>query len=1021
MRGQFMRTKTIKTYLLSILLMAAGMLCMPMSSYAALPGTTCATAIPLGDNYKDTISGPSSVWYTATTFDLPLTVYFAPENETDPAPLVEMDFSCTSGVYEDSIICSLFCTNSGSGIQFDMPHRPSLTSDTLGDGTFVYYLSMGKSYRDLLLKMGIDYNVTVYVKVTYYSAGVISIAPDDLFSNCMDGHKFMHYGDTVQVVANDKDRHVVVPYVQWQEDSIRYIWEGTEDVMAVVGYECGYDPTDYTTEVILDRPTLKAPKDTFKMTSEELKYYVSQAESQAGMFYAKFYTTGTGIMKIEQVPMDPPSGGATLLKFDKPVVIAANDTNALYAIPYSWDTTVIFTTPTDHIFRMYVGTSSDFYTKDAIATYQFSKNESGHWLGLLADEMEALLDQRVGNYLYVRFECTAKTTLTPAIWDASYCMTNAIEIKRPSTTLKVQKGTYGAVYYRFYYSEWSGGDMTFSWTDSNGDCPTIIGDTCTFGTSQYDSHRIGYKKIAKNKSWTIPAANVADWAEYVDADGYLYVRFNPSYAGQMTVSTTAPDEEDPVCEPTTGDTTANGCNSFVWYGTTYTESGDYTRVLTNACGLDSTVTLHLTITPSYQITLPDTTVCDEYVWGDTTITTGGTYTRYLKTASGCDSILTQTVTVNQSSRQTDIVTAYETYTWVDGVTYTSSTKGNSYEKVNESGCPLYLTLDLTIRHIHYDTLRQSVCPNELPYVWRNQPYTEAGTYTADTVKSTASVTDTLYTLVLAVKAATASEESQSACSTYTWNGTTYTESGDYTYQTQNAAGCDSTATLLLTINQPTTSEETVKVSNSYTWHGQTYTSSGNYTWTTTNAAGCDSIVTLHLTIVPPVSGDTVISYFCTKSGITEHIDDSGDPIISYIAYQYEKPEADIYMANVISGETSTGAYVDFVQMEANLDAYYVTPLTPVEQINLSYRNRSGEYQTLGIGSAQQWINTGTVLLDFIFRCGYRYYGSFTVGNMTEDIDQTYSTDEPAIKRIENGQVVIIRGGAKYNLLGSKIE
>lgn len=49
---------------------------------------------------------------------------------------------------------------------------------------------------------------------------------------------------------------------------------------------------------------------------------------------------------------------------------------------------------------------------------------------------------------------------------------------------------------------------------------------------------------------------------------------------------------------------------------------------------------------------------------------------------------------------------------------------------------------------------------------------------------------------------TASTNSASACSTYTWNGTTYTASGTYVFYTQNAAGCDSVATLNLTITAP---------------------------------------------------------------------------------------------------------------------------------------------------------------------------------------------------------------------------
>ena len=511
---------------------------------AALPGTTCSSAIPLTSDFRETITGPKTVWYSAWTFDLPLTVYFAPKNESDPAPIVEMDFSCTSGVYTDSILCSLFCkTGSSSGVVMDMPHKPALQTDRLQDGTFVYYLSLGKKYRDLLLQMGISYNLEVYVKVVYNSAGVISIAPNDLFSNCMDGHKFIHLGDTVQVKPRDKERHVIVPYVQWQDDSIRYVWEGTEDVVAAVGYACTYDP-ESAAEEILDKPILHAPKDTLKMTSADLKYYVKNADSEAGMFYAKFFTNGKGTMKIERVPQAPPQGGATLLRYDRTTPV---DTAKLYAIPYTWTTATLFKTPTDHIFRMYVGKTHDFQKSNAIATYQFSPSDAGHWLGLLADDMQALWTQAVSQYLYIRFETTAlKTTITPTEWQMSECMTKATPIYRPSTTIDVEKGSYGAAYYRFYYREWAGGDMTFKWLSNSSTCPTFIGDNCTFTANKYDEHVIKNQTIAKKGTWTLSAADVAKWESKVDEDGYLYIRFNPGSAGQMVISTTAPEEEDPA-------------------------------------------------------------------------------------------------------------------------------------------------------------------------------------------------------------------------------------------------------------------------------------------------------------------------------------------------------------------------------------------------------------------------------------------------------------------------------------------
>ena len=75
---------------------------------------------------------------------------------------------------------------------------------------------------------------------------------------------------------------------------------------------------------------------------------------------------------------------------------------------------------------------------------------------------------------------------------------------------------------------------------------------------------------------------------------------------------------------------------------------------------------------------------------------------------------------------------------------------------------------------------------------------------------------------------TTSTSNVTDCDSYSWNGTTYTASGSYTYSTTNSNGCESTATLNLTINPSTTSTSAVTACDSYLWNGTTYSSSSNF-------------------------------------------------------------------------------------------------------------------------------------------------------------------------------------------------
>ena len=94
------------------------------------------------------------------------------------------------------------------------------------------------------------------------------------------------------------------------------------------------------------------------------------------------------------------------------------------------------------------------------------------------------------------------------------------------------------------------------------------------------------------------------------------------------------------------------------------------------------------------------------------------------------------------------------------------------------------------------------------------------------------------------------EFAETACDEYTWDDTTYYESGDKVKEYVSINGLDSIVVLHLTINHSFKTETIVSELESYTWNGKTYTESGDYEFVGTTAAGCDSTAVLHLTIIP---------------------------------------------------------------------------------------------------------------------------------------------------------------------------
>ena len=66
------------------------------------------------------------------------------------------------------------------------------------------------------------------------------------------------------------------------------------------------------------------------------------------------------------------------------------------------------------------------------------------------------------------------------------------------------------------------------------------------------------------------------------------------------------------------------------------------------------------------------------------------------TTNGVSCSSNYTITVNNSSASTNIVTAFDSFTWLDGNTYTASNNTATYTTTNAAGCDSVISLNLTI-------------------------------------------------------------------------------------------------------------------------------------------------------------------------------------------------------------------------------------------------------------------------------------------------------------------------------------
>ena len=128
-------------------------------------------------------------------------------------------------------------------------------------------------------------------------------------------------------------------------------------------------------------------------------------------------------------------------------------------------------------------------------------------------------------------------------------------------------------------------------------------------------------------------------------------------------------------------------------------SGIPSQVLTTNAGCDSTVILDLSFYSNSSVT-DLIEACDSYTWidGNTYTSSNNTATHTLINSVGCDSIISLDLTINESSTGTDTQTAVDSYTWIDGITYTMSNNTATYILTNNNNCDSVVFLNLTIKN-----------------------------------------------------------------------------------------------------------------------------------------------------------------------------------------------------------------------------------------------------------------------------------------------------------------------------------
>ena len=217
--------------------------------------------------------------------------------------------------------------------------------------------------------------------------------------------------------------------------------------------------------------------------------------------------------------------------------------------------------------------------------------------------------------------------------------------------------------------------------------------------------------------------------------------------------------------------------------------------------------------------------CGEYTWidGITYTSSNNAATFTITNANNCDSIVTLDLTINNSNTGVDTQVHCGEYTWIDGITYTESNNAATFTITNANNCDSIVTLDLIIYNSDNTSSSVIACDE---FTWDGQTYTVSGEYS--NTYTNVNGCDSIHTLNLTINPTTFGIDTQVHCYTYTWiDGNTYNESNNTaTFIYTNSNNCDSIVTLDLTINNSDNTSSAIIACDEFTWDGQTYNESG---------------------------------------------------------------------------------------------------------------------------------------------------------------------------------------------------
>ncbi len=668
--------------------------------------------------------------FGAQTEDLPLVVYFYPDEEGASEPQVYVDLTCESGVYDDENVrdivdlAAIYDVYFPFGLPFEKLYQ---------DGRTVYRMSYDRSLLDLLAVLGVDYSIPVYVAFQSEVSGVVQMNNMKAATQCTELCQRVDLQDTLYLRANAENRFYF-PVEEWSGNNLSFTWLGDGDVRAYLETDCEFDTL--TSRYVYDfADTDSRGYAVQKVSQLALDNYIESSED--GNLYALFVASEDGKVYLGDyvdhgsVTLNSCIGNLKSTAINFPTTdlsLAAKIPSKSYRIQAStiqdknirmkWKTTE------NKLAVAYFANFCGFEIKatdpDVIDTVHFIYNEEEQAMiaDIPLDRVNKIVKQNTEGWLFMQIYRQEAGTFS---WDTYQLIEPDCDVKsvllQPNDSVYMPANYYNTIY-KLPVDVWKDHAHTFTWR-GNRQAYIFIADTCSFTLAPYNEHVGKYMAINPNETLELNEDDMDYLVEdFADDKNNLYLRLRSETEGYLVTHQVEKIVIDTI------ETTVSACESYEWKGTTYTESGTYEHHSMDGQGKQTHEILHLTINHSVTVEI-DQTACDSLVWHDKKYTESGTYTYLTQTLQGCDSTEILHLTINYSDTTKYSAEVCDYFVWKD-VKYTTSGI-YTHRTQTAQGCDHVELLQLTINY--GDTVELAPVTATDSYIWHDIEYTESGTYT----------------------------------------------------------------------------------------------------------------------------------------------------------------------------------------------------------------------------------------------------------------------------------------------------